>query len=129
MQNLTSSVLAFGTYFVTAIALLSAFIFIYERFTPYREFDLIAQNNNAAAIALGGAVLGFTFPLLASIYYTQSLQEMALWACITGAIQLCVFSVLRRRAKQIENGETAPAIFLACLSASVGLLNAVCISH
>jgi len=129
MDHFLQSLLAFGTYFVCAIALLSAFIFIYERFTPYREFELIAQDNNAAAIALGGAVLGFTFPLMASIYYTQSLVEMALWAGITGFIQLCIYTVLRSRAKQIESGETAPAIFLAALAVAVGLLNAVCISH
>lgn len=121
--------LAFLAYFATAVALLAAFVFVYVRFTPYNEFELIAQNNQAAAISLGGAALGFTFPLLSSIYYTQSLAEMAMWAGITCVVQFVVFTVLRRQAKHIEAGHTAPAILLAALSVCVGLINALCISH
>lgn len=121
--------LAFLSYFATAIALLAAFIFLYVKFTPYNEFTLIAQNNQAAAISLGGAALGFTFPLLSSIYYTQGLLEMVQWAAITCVVQFLVFSVLRRQAKHIEAGHTAPAILLASLSICVGLINALCISH
>ncbi len=121
--------LAFASYLATAIALLAAFVLIYVRVTPYREFELIAQNNLAAAITLSGAVLGFTFPLLSSIYYTQSLLEMAMWAVITCLVQLAVFLALRRQAPRIEAGHTAPALLLATFSVSAGLLNAVCISH
>lgn len=124
-----NAIIAFATYLVTALVLLSAFVWIYVRCTPYREFALIAQNNNAAAIALSGAVLGFTLPLVSSIYYTQSLQEMTLWALATCLVQLSVFMVLRKQAPEIEAGHTAPAILLATVSLAVGMLNAVCISH
>lgn len=129
MQNLIHPAFVFIQYFAASMVLLCGFIWVYIHFTPYREFELIAANNSAAAISLGGAVVGFTFPLVSSIYFTQSLLEMATWAVITGFIQLCVFSVMRKRAKQIEQGDVAPAIFLAFLSIAVGLLNAVCISH
>ena len=121
--------IAFAGYLVTAVALLAAFVCIYIRVTPYREFALIAENNNAAAISLSGAVMGFTLPLLASIYYTQSVQEMALWAAITCVVQLLVFLALRKQVSKIESGNTAPAILLATFSIALGLLNAVCISH
>lgn len=121
--------LAFLSYFATAVALLAAFVFLYVRFTPYNEFALIAQNNQAAAITLAGAALGFTFPLLSSIYFTQSLLEMAKWATVTCVIQLLVFTVMRRQARHIEAGHTAAAILLASLSVCVGLINALCISH
>ncbi len=124
-----NAVFAFLTYLGTAVVLLAAFVFIYIRFTPYKEFELIAQNNDAAAIALAGAVLGFTFPLLSSIYYTQSIPEMALWAAITCVVQLCVFIVLRKQAKRIEEGHISSAIMVATFSIAVGLLNAVSISH
>ncbi len=121
--------LNFVVYLATAIALLAAFLAIYVNVTPYREFALIGQGNVAAAITLAGATLGFTFPLVASIYYTQSLGEMAVWAAITCVVQLAVFLVMRRYAKRIEEGNVAPAVFIASLSIAVGLLNAVSISH
>lgn len=126
---MSQAILAFASYLGTAIVLLTAFVWLYEKVTPYREFTHIKENNCAAAITLGGAMLGFTFPMMASIFYTQSLLEMVLWSAITGLVQILVFTVLRGWAKAIEEGKQAPAIFIASASLAVGLLNAVCISH
>lgn len=126
---MTQALISFLTYLGTALVLLGCFVFLYEKFTPYREFVLIKENNSAAAVTLSGAMLGFTFPLVSSIYYTQSLTEMALWAAITCVVQLVLFAVLRSWAGHIEKGNVAPAIFVAGASISVGLLNAVSISH
>lgn len=124
-----NGLIAFASYLGTAFLLLAAFIFIYIHVTPYKEFHLISKGNSAAAITLSGAALGFTFPLVSSIYYTQSLLEMVIWAAITCLVQLLVFILIRRYAKHIEEGSIAPAIVVATLSISVGLLNAVSISH
>jgi len=126
---MTQAILAFASYLGTAIVLLAVFAWIYEKVTPYREFHLIKENNCAAAVTLGGALLGFTFPMMASIYYTQSLLEMVVWSGITGVVQILVFTVLRGWAKDIEQGKVAPAIFVATVSITVGMLNAMCISH
>jgi putative membrane protein len=126
---LLNSIIAFLSYLSVSIALLIAFVIIYVKFTPYKEFELIALNNSAAAITLSGAILGFTFPLVASIYYTQSLIEMSLWAVITGIVQMIVFLALRRYAKKIEEGHIASSVMVATFSVAIGLLNAVCISH
>lgn len=123
------AILAFLSYIGVAAVLLFIFVLLYEKFTPYREFELIRQNNVAAAITLAGAMLGFTFPLVSSIYYTQSIPEMALWAAITGVVQFSVFTVKRRWAKLVAEGKVAPAIFVASGSICIGLVNAVCISH
>lgn len=120
---------AFISYLATAVALLAAFIVIYVWVTPYREFQLIGENNQAAAVTLSGAVIGFTFPLLSSIYYTRSISEMILWAAITCLVQMGVFLALRRYAAKIESGNTAAATLLAAMSVSVGMINALCISH
>ena len=42
--------LAFLQYLVAALLLLAAFLAVYVRVTPYNEFELIGQNNAAAAI-------------------------------------------------------------------------------
>lgn len=126
---MTSAIVAFLSYWVTAAALLAVFLLIYVWVTPYREFKLIHEGNTAAAVTLGGATLGFTFPLMAAIYYTKSLLEMVVWAGVTCVVQLVVFLLLRRQARQIEAGNVASAIMVASFSIAAGLLNAVCISH
>ena len=126
---MVAAMLAFLSYLGTSAALLAAFIFIYARATPYKEFVLIGHDNIAAAIAFAGAVLGFTAPLVASIYYTQSLGEMCLWAGITCLVQLLVLLALRKQARRIEEGHVGSAVVVATLSFAVGLLNAVSISH
>lgn len=120
---------AFLAYLSVSAALLAAFIFIYARATPYQEFTLIEHDNTAVAITFAGAVLGFTAPLVASIYYTASLGEMCLWAGITCLVQLLVLLVLRRQARRVEEGHVASAIVVATISLAVGLLNAASISH
>lgn len=119
---------AFLQYFVAALLLLGAFLAVYVRVTPYNEFELIGQNNAAAAISLAGACIGFALPMAAAIYFTHNLLEMLKWAAITGAAQIAVFTLLRRFAPAIEQGHTAPAIFLCAMSVATGVLNAVCIS-
>jgi putative membrane protein len=126
---LLPAVIAFVKYFFTAIFLLGAFVAVYVHLTPYREFALIRQGNVAAAAALAGAVLGFVFPLMASIYYTQSLTEMCIWACVTCLVQFVVFLCLRSQAREIESGNLAAGITVATFSIAAGLLNAISISH
>lgn len=129
ISNLSGGIAAFVTYFGLALVLLAAFVWVFVRFTPYDDFALIAQNNEAAALSLGGACLGFTLPLVSSIFYTKSPAEMCVWAAITGAVQLLVFTLMRARVPSIREGHRAPALLLACLAVCVGLLQAVCISH
>lgn len=119
----------FFLYFVTAVLLLAVFIWVYAKSTPYNDFELIKQNNAAAALSLSGASLGFALPLASSIYFTHSILEMLKWGVITGLSQLLLFWILRRYAQAIEQGHIAPAIFLSGLAVATGLLNAFCISY
>lgn len=128
MNPTMQAFLAFLQYFLTALLLLGAFLAVYVRVTPYNEFELIGQNNAAAAISLAGACIGFALPMAAAVYFTHDLLEMIKWAAITGAAQIAVFTLLRRFAPAIEQGHTAPAIFMCAMSVATGVLNAVCIS-
>jgi putative membrane protein len=124
-----ADVTAFLGYLATSVLLLAAFVFIYAKATPYQEFSLIEHDNIAVAITFAGAVLGFTIPLVAAIYYTESLLEMCLWAGITCLVQLLILLLLRRQAHRVEEGHVASAVMVATISLAVGLLNAVSISH
>jgi putative membrane protein len=123
-----NAIVSFIEYLGTSVVLLALFAYIYARATPYKEFVLIAHDNVAAAITFAGAVLGFTIPMLAAIFYTRSLVEMIVWAAITCLVQLLVLLALRRQAKRIEEGHVSSAIMVATFSVAVGLLNAVSIS-
>jgi putative membrane protein len=124
-----AAITAFLTYLGASATLLAAFIYIYAKATPYKEFRLIEHDNTAVAITFAGAVLGFTAPLVASIYYTQSIGEMCIWAGITCLVQLVVLVALRKQARRIEEGHLASAVMVATVSLAVGLLNAASISH
>ena len=121
--------IAFLIAFVLAGAFTLAFKLIYQWVTPYHEHTLIREGNTAAAIALGGALVGYVLPLASALSHTVSLMEFAAWALLAGVIQITVFVAVSRLAfrnlvVRIEAGEIAAAVYLASISIGVGLLNA-----
>jgi putative membrane protein len=125
--------LAFLLAFVAAGLFTIAFKYIYQWITPYNEKTLIRSGNLAAAIALGGALIGYVLPLASALSHTVSLPEFAAWAALAGVIQIAAFSVVRMIAlpdvkARIENGETSIGVYLASISIAVGLLNAACMT-
>jgi putative membrane protein len=136
MNNLWQSIAGFPDfllYFVLALALLAFFVAVYVRVTPYREFALIREGNLAASISLSGAVIGFVLPLASAIAHSVSPLDMVAWGVIALVVQLIVYAVTSRLVphfrEAIETGRTAPAIMLAALSVSVGILNAASMSY
>ena len=124
---------AFIVAFVAAVVFFVAFKFIYQLVTPYHERDLIRQGNAAAAIALGGALIGYVLPLASALSHTVSLPEFAAWALLAGVIQIVSFIVVSRfvykaLAARLAAGEMAAGIYLASISIGVGLLNAACMT-
>ncbi|MDY6923046.1 MAG: DUF350 domain-containing protein [Pseudomonadota bacterium] len=124
---------AFLIAFAAAIVFFSAFKFVYQMITPYHERDLIRQGNTAAAVALGGALIGYVLPLASALSHTVSLPEFAAWALLAGVIQILSFIVVSRvlykaLASRIEAGELAAGVYLASISIGVGLLNAACMT-
>lgn len=125
---------AFLLFFVTAGAFTLAFKFIYSAITPYREQELIKAGNTAAAIALGGALVGYVLPLASALTHTVSLLEFAAWAALAGVVQILAFTAVRLLVlpdvkQRIENGDTAAAVYLLAISVVVGALNAACMTY
>ena len=69
--------IAFVIAFAAAVAFFVAFKFVYQWVTPYHERDLIRQGNAAAAVALGGALIGYVLPLASALSQTVSLAQFA----------------------------------------------------
>ncbi len=123
----------FLAYFSLSVVLMMAFAFIYSKLTPHHEWQLIKQNNQAASIAFGGSLIGFTLPLHSAISNSVNLLDCALWAGIAFVVQIITFIAVRRFipniSERIHNNESASAIFVATASICVGLLNAASMSY
>ena len=123
----------FLAYFAVAIVLVLIFIGLYTWITPHSEMDLIRANNPAAALAFGGALIGFALPLSSAITHSLSLLDCAIWGAVALVVQVLTFTVLRFSIKQlperIHNGEIATGILSAAVAIAVGLINAACMSY
>lgn len=123
---------SFMAYMGSAIAFFVIFQIIYTLITPHREFTLIRQGNLAAAVALGGTLLGFALPVSNIIAHAVSLLDFAIWASIALVVQLLAFVVTAMTMKglsaRIERGELAVGLYLAFISVCVGMLNAACMT-
>jgi putative membrane protein len=123
----------FLAYFAVAIILLLVFIRIYTWITPHSELELIRANNPAAALAFGGAVIGFALPLSSAITHSLSLLDCAIWGAVALVVQVLTFVVLRVSLKQlserVDRGEIATGIFSAAIAIAVGMINAACMSY
>ena len=125
--------LNFALAFIAAGGFTLIFKALYRWITPHDEGALIRAGNPAAAITLGGAVLGYVIPLASALSHTVSLPEFVAWATLAGVIQFLTFFVIRLVAlkdvsARIERGEIATALFVFAISISVGMLNAACMS-
>ncbi len=123
---------AFLLYLVAAFALVAIFIVLYTLLTPQREIALIREGNAAAAVSLGGAILGFAIPLSKSISQSRDVLDMVVWAIIALAVQLAAFFlsgvVISHEAKRISEGDLAAAWYLAFTAVGAGLINSACMT-
>ena len=127
-----TAVFDFVIYIIVATLLFALFQFVYTRITPHKEFELIRENNAAAAIALGGSLIGFALPAGNIISYSVSVLDAVIWVLIAAAVQLLVFIttslVVKGLCARIAKGELAPAIYAASVAISVGFLNSACMT-
>lgn len=123
---------SFLAYFISAIILFLLYAKIYEKVTPFREYELIRRGNTAAAISYGGALLGFSLPLASAIMNSPGLGDMILWGLIALIIQILTFVVVKLIFKDLVAGikanKISEGIFLGVVSLMVGILNGACIS-
>lgn len=131
--NYLETLPAFLAYFLTSIALMVAFVVIYIRVTPYREFTLIKQGNAAPAITLSGSLIGFILPLCSVIEASVSLLDLVIWGGIALLVQMLAFwginALMPFMKEHIPNGQISSAILMAACTLAVGLINASCMSY
>ena len=105
---------------------------LYVLLTPHREITLIREGNAAAAISLGGVMLGLAVPLAVSLHASTSLIEISIWGASTVVVQLLVFRVvdliLRGLPQRIQEGEVAAAALLVGAKLSTAIILAAAVA-
>ncbi len=125
----------FAAYFSTALAALLIFKYVVMAVTPYSEWDLIKNHKNvAAAVALGGSLVGFCIALNGVLQNAVNYYDFAVWAVVALITQIISIKIVRfvfmpKFVERIENNEVGAAVIAAAMYISVGLLNAGCMSY
>jgi putative membrane protein len=112
------------------------FLYLYAIVTPYDDYKLIFEDNNlAAALGFGGAIIGVSIPLYSALVHSTSYLDFTIWGLIAILIQLVfAFIVTRLGGKysfkdKVSDGVISVGILMAFLSISIGLLNAGSMSY
>ncbi|MEG0438642.1 MAG: DUF350 domain-containing protein [Solibacillus sp.] len=128
--------LNFLSYLGVSMSLLVFGMLLFTLSTPkIKEFQLIAQKNVAAAMLLGGKVMGLAIVLGAAAEYSISLVDMAIWGAIGIVAQVVVFFIAELITirfsiqKAIEEDNRAVGTILLSLSLAVGWIVAKCLSY
>lgn len=128
MANSLTGIVPHFLYFALALVVVLVYLSIYVAVTPYKELALIRQGNQAAAISLGGALVGFAIPLARTVAQSVSIPDLLIWSAVAMVAQLLTYGIVRLAlpalAIDIKEGRTAAATFLSAMAISVGLLNA-----
>ncbi|BBU87378.1 DUF350 domain-containing protein [Escherichia coli] len=141
-MHILDSLLAFSAYFFIGVAMVITyvifypahpiFLFIYSKITPHNEWQLIKNNNTAAALAFSGTLLGYVIPLSSAAINAVSIPDYFAWGGIALVIQLLVFAGVRlympALSEKIINHNTAAGMFMGTAALAGGIFNAACMT-
>ncbi len=122
----------YALHLIAAGLLLLVFFRVYSWATPFDEMTLIRQGNVAAALTLGGAMIGFSMTVASGLVHTDALLSFLGWSAAAAAIQLLTYILVTRllhmSKQQIEGNNVAFGLLLASISISVGAVSAGALS-
>ena len=126
------AILNYLIHLALAALLLAVFFKAYTWMTPFDEVLLIRQGNQAAALSLGGALIGFSITIGSALMHTADYREFFAWAFGAMVVQMLAYAVatsaLKMSKDQIEANNTAFGGLLGAISISIGVINGACIS-
>jgi putative membrane protein len=121
-------VINYALHLVAAGLMLFVFFLLYSWAMPFDEITLIRQGNVAAALSLGGALIGFSMTVASGLIHTDVLRAFVAWSAAAAAIQLLTYVLVSRllhmSKQQIEGNNIAFGVLLASISISVGAVSA-----
>ena len=134
-----SEIQAFATGFPTtlihaalSLVMLAIGAVLHGLLSPHREVQDVREGNSAAAVSLGGTVIGIAIPLAASLNASTSTVEVAIWGAAIVAVQLLLFwvvdMVLTGLPQRTREGEIAPAVLLVAAKLAVSIIVAAAVA-
>jgi len=122
----------FMIHSAVSLIILLVGVSIYMWSTKHDELALIRSSNSAAALSLGGAIVGLSLPLAFSLAASVSLWDLVLWGFVALILQLVAFRLadffLKDISARIEANEIGAAIFLVSIKLATAFINAAAIS-
>ncbi len=122
----------YALHLIAAGLLLFVFFLIYTWATPFDEMKLVRQGNVAAALTLGGAMIGFSMTVASGLLHTDALTSFVGWSAAAAVIQLFTYVLVTRllhmSKEHIESNNIAFGVLLASISISVGAVSAGALS-
>ncbi|HZZ69642.1 MAG TPA: DUF350 domain-containing protein [Phenylobacterium sp.] len=116
---------------VTVVILFAAAA-LYVMLTPHKEIRLIREGNTAAAVSLGGVLVGLAIPLAVSLKASTGVIDLALWGVAITLVQLLTFRlvdlILHGLPRRIQDGEMAAAALLVGAKIATALILAAAVS-
>ena len=132
MLALWAGLPVFLVHSAASLAILVFGVGIYMWSTRHDEIALIRAGNTAAALSLGGAIVGLALPLAFSLAASISLWDLLFWGLIALLLQLIAFRLadifLKDISARIESGDLAAATFLVSVKIATAFINAAAIS-
>ncbi|MFP7494383.1 DUF350 domain-containing protein [Terribacillus saccharophilus] len=127
--------LNFISYLGAAIVLLAIGTALFEITTKAKEFKLITQGNQTAALVLGGKVVGLALVLGSSIAHSISMIDMVIWGAVGIISQIILYYIAELATvrfsinKAVEDDNKAIGILMFLLSLSLGWIIAQCLTY
>lgn len=128
-----SPIFNFAAYFAYCALAWGLSLLLYEKATPYREWDMVAEGNKAAAWSIGGVALGLALPLAALALRAEGWLELVTWSAVSLVTQLALWWILSKTALRglksaMEKGVESVGMLLGVCALSLGLLVAACVT-
>ena len=114
------------------LAMLVAGTVVYVWITPWDELALIRAGNTAAAVSLGGAIIGLALPLAFAMSVSVGVWDILIWGPVTLVLQVIAYRitdlVLKDIPDRIEAGEMGAAVLMVSIKLAVAAINAAAVS-
>lgn len=122
---------AYLLHLISCFVLLAVFLGIYTKVTPFDELVLLREGNVAAALALAGAMLGFSLTLASSVMHSDDWMMFSMWGIGSMIVQVITYAIVERALPHmrsaIEQNNAAMGTLMGSVSLTVGIFNAACL--
>lgn len=112
---------------VTVVVLQMTGMFVFSKLTPFNDLEELKKGNSAVGLAMGGKFLATAIILCVASFTNHSIWYMMLWFAVGYVCLLITYKLFDwltpgiRLSEQLQQGNTAVGILLACVYIGISL--------